>query len=307
VPGVPESRPMNSSLAAKLAAQKFVVTGELTPPKGTDLSKLFDTAELLRRSVDAINITESPRARMTMDPRAVGKLLLDRGIETVVQVTSRDRNRIAIQSDLLGAAALGLRNFVFMGGDSPAGGDHPEAKPVFDLTASGLLAAAKALRNGRDQSGNELSGVPDLFLGATANPGATNFAAEVENTRRKIDAGAQMLQTQAIYHGDVLKRFIDAVKPDGVAILAGVIPLKSEKSGPWLMANLPGVTVPTDMLEAMDEAAKAGIARERGLELTARIVQELKDISQGVHIMAIGWEAEVSEILMAAGIGGRNS
>jgi methylenetetrahydrofolate reductase (NADPH) len=299
---MPESRPMNSSLAAKVAARRFVVTGELTPPKGTDLAKLFATAELLRASVDAINITESPRARMTMDPRAVGKLLLDRGIETVVQVTSRDRNRIAIQSDILGAAVLGLRNFVFMGGDSPAGGDHPEAKPVFDLTASGLLAAARAMREGHDYAGNALTGVPDLFLGATCNPGATNFAAEVENTRRKIDAGAQMLQTQAIYHGDVLKRFIDALKPDGVAILAGVIPLKSEKSAPWLMANLPGVVVPADIIAAMDAAAAAGVTRERGLELTAQVVREMKDICQGVHVMAIGWEAEVPQILQAAGV-----
>ncbi|HLA73512.1 MAG TPA: methylenetetrahydrofolate reductase [Steroidobacteraceae bacterium] len=293
---------MNSSLAAKVAARRFVVTGELTPPKGTDLAKLFATAELLRASVDAINITESPRARMTMDPRAVGKLLLDRGIETVVQVTSRDRNRIAIQSDILGAAALGLRNFVFMGGDSPASGDHPEAKPVFDLTASGLLAAASAMRAGHDYAGNVLTGAPDLFLGATCNPGAINFAAEIENTRRKIDAGAQMLQTQAVYHGDVLKRFIDALKPDGVAILAGVIPLKSEKSAPWLMANLPGVAVPADLVEAMDQAAKAGVTRERGLELTAQVVREMKDICQGVHVMAIGWEAEVPQILKAAGI-----
>ena len=297
-----ESRPMNSSLAAKVAARRFVVTGELTPPKGTDLDKLFATAELLRSSVDAINITESPRARMTMDPRAVGKLLLDRGIETVVQVTSRDRNRIAIQSDILGAAVLGLRNFVFMGGDSPAGGDHPDAKPVFDLTASGLLAAARAMRAGHDYAGNALTGTPDLFLGATCNPGATNFVAEVENTRRKIDAGAQMLQTQAIYHGDVLKRFIDALQPDGVAILAGVIPLKSEKSAPWLMANLPGVVVPADIIDAMDEAAKAGVTREVGLALTAQVVREMKDICQGVHLMAIGWEAEVPHILKAAGV-----
>jgi methylenetetrahydrofolate reductase (NADPH) len=293
---------MNSSLAAKLAARKFVVTGELTPPKGTDLSKLFATAELLRNSVDALNVTESPRARMTMDPRAAARLLEDRGFETIVQVTSRDRNRIAIQSDLLGAAALGLRNFVFMGGDSPSVGDHPEAKPVFDLTASGMLAAAEALRNGRDYAGNALHGAPDLFLGATANPGAVQFDAEVENTRRKIDAGARLLQTQAVYHGDQLKRFIDAVKPDGVAVLAGVIPLKSERSGPWLNANLPGVVVPADMLEAMDQAAKSGLARERGIELAARVVQEMKDICQGVHIMAIGWEAEVPGILRAAGV-----
>lgn len=293
---------MNSSLAAKIAAKQFVVTGELTPPKGTDLTKLFATAELLRRSVDAINVTESPRARMAMDPRAVAKLLLDRGIESIVQVTSRDRNRIAIQSDILGAAALGLKNFVFMGGDSPAGGDHPEAKPVFDLTASGLLAAAEALRRGRDQAGNALSGTPDLFLGATANPGAPKFEAEVENSRRKIDAGARMLQTQAIYHVDQLKRFIDAVKPDGVAVLAGIIPLKSEKSGPWLNANLPGVVVPPDMLEVMELAAKAGAAREKGIELAADVVRQMRGICQGVHIMAIGWEAEVPAILKASGV-----
>jgi methylenetetrahydrofolate reductase (NADPH) len=293
---------MSSSLAAKFAAKQFVVTGELTPPKGTDLSKLFATAELLRGSVDAINITESPRARMAMDPRAVAKLLLDRGIESIVQVTSRDRNRIAVQSDLLGAAALGLKNFVFMGGDSPAGGDHPDAKPVFDLTASGLLGAAEALRSGRDAAGNALAGTPDLFLGATANPGAAKFEAEVENTRRKIDAGAKMLQTQAIYHADQLRRFMDAVKPDGVAVLAGIIPLKSEKSGPWLNANLPGVIVPPDMLGAMEDAAREGKTRERGVELAARVVREMKGICQGVHIMAIGWEAEVSAILAAAAV-----
>ncbi len=293
---------MSSGLAAKIAAKKFVVTGELTPPKGTDLSKLFDAAELLRGSVDAINLTESPRARMTMDPKAVARLLLDRGIETVVQIVSRDRNRIAVQSDLLGAAALGLKNFVFMGGDSTAVGDHPDAKPVFDLTASGLLAAAQALRTGKDHAGNALTGVPDLFLGATANPGAPKFQAEIENTRRKIDAGAQMLQTQAVYHVDQLKRFIDALKPDGIAILAGVIPLKSEKSGPWLNANLPGVVVPPDLMKAMDDAARVGATRQRGIELAARVVRDMKSICQGVHIMAIGWEAEVPAILRAAGI-----
>jgi 5,10-methylenetetrahydrofolate reductase len=293
---------MISSLAAKIAARQFVVTGELTPPKGTDLTRLFATAELLRHAVDAINITESPRARMSMDARAVAKLLLDRGIETVVQVTCRDRNRIAVQADLLGAAALGLRNFVFMGGDSTAGGDHADAKPVFDLTASGMLAAAEALRQGRDLAGNPLLGTPDLFLGATCNPGAPNLEAEVENTRRKIDAGAKMLQTQAVYDVDTLKRFIDVVKPDGVAILAGIIPLKSERSAPWLHANLPGVAVPLAMQAAMETAASAGVVRERGIELAARLIAGMRDLCQGVHIMAIGLEAEVPGILREAGV-----
>jgi 5,10-methylenetetrahydrofolate reductase len=289
-----------NSLAAKIAARQFVVTGELTPPKGTDLTRLFATAELLRGSVDAINITESPRARMSMDARAVAKLLLDRGFETIVQITSRDRNRIAVQSDLLGAAALGLRNFVFMGGDSPEGGDHPQAKPVFDLTASGLLAAAEALRNGRDYAGNPLNGTPDLFLGATCNPGAPKFDAEVENTRRKIDAGARMLQTQAVFQLDPLKRFLDALKPDGVAILAGVIPLKSEKSGAWLNANLPGVVVPAEMMNTLEQAAKEGRTRECSIDLAAGLVRELTGLVQGAHLMAIGGEAEVPEILRRA-------
>lgn len=301
VAAVSHSRPMNS-LAAKIAARQFVVTGELTPPKGTDLSRLLETAELLRHTVDAVNITESPRARMSMDARAVAKLLLDRGIETVVQVTSRDRNRIAIQAELLGAAALGLRNFVFMGGDSPAGGDHPEAKPVFDLTASGLLSAAEALRHGKDFAGNPLSGAPELFLGATCNPGAPNFDAEVQNTRRKIDAGAKMLQTQAVYQVDPLLRFIDAVKPDGVAILAGIIPLKSERTAPWLHANLPGVVVPPDMVAAMQSAGAAGRAVEEGVALAAKVIGGLKDTCQGVHLMAIGLEAEIPAILAAAGV-----
>jgi methylenetetrahydrofolate reductase (NADPH) len=293
---------MNSRLAASIAARKFVVTGELTPPKGTDLTRLFATAELLRGCVDAINVTESPRARMAMDPRAVAVLLQQRGFEAIVQITSRDRNRIAIQSDLLGAAALGLRNFVFMGGDSTAGGDHPDAKPVFDLTASGLLAAAEALRTGKDFAGNALTGTPDLFLGATCNPGSDRFDAEVENTRRKIDAGARLLQTQAVFHADPLKRFIDAVKPDGVTILAGIIPLKSERSGPWLNANLPGVVVPADMLQAMERAARQGVERQRGIELAARAIQEVQPYCQGVHVMAIGLEAEVPEILRAANV-----
>jgi methylenetetrahydrofolate reductase (NADPH) len=293
---------MIASLAAKVAARQFVVTGELTPPKGTDLTRLFANAELLRYAVDAINITESPRARMSMDARAVAKLLLDRGIETVVQITSRDRNRIAVQADLLGAAALGLRNFVFMGGDSPQGGDHPDAKPVFDLTASGLLAAAESLRNGKDYAGNPLTGTPDLFLGATCNPGAPNFEAEVENTRRKIDAGAKMLQTQAIYQVDTMRRFIDAVKPEGVALVAGIIPLKSERTAPWLHANLPGVAVPLAMQSEMEAAASLGGVRDKGIELAAKVIAELREVCQGVHIMAIGLEAEVPEILRAAGI-----
>src|SRR5277367_763533 len=171
----------------KIQATSFVVTSELTPPKGIDLSEFFAKADALKNSVDAINITESPRARMAVEPKSVGHLLQERGIEAIVQITARDRNRIAIQADLLGGCLLGIRNFMFMTGDDPKSGDHPEAKGVFDLTTVELLAAARSLCNGRDLAGSELRGAPQIFVGATTNPGLPDLAREVENTRRKVE------------------------------------------------------------------------------------------------------------------------
>src|SRR5271168_971169 len=151
----------------KTRSTRFIVTTELTPPKGIDLAELFAKADALKGFVDAINITESPRARMAVEPKSVGHLLQDRGIEAIVQITARDRNRIAIQADLLGGYLLGIRNFMFMTGDDPKNGDHPEAKGVFDLTTIELLAAARSLRNGRDISGNDLHGAPLMCIGST--------------------------------------------------------------------------------------------------------------------------------------------
>src|SRR5262249_37788995 len=148
--------------------------------------------------VDAINLTESPRARMAIEPTAVARLLLERGHEPIVQFTARDRNRIALQADILGAAALGIGNALFMNGDDPSQGDHPDAKSVFDLHTQEMIRAARALTQGRDLAGNPLKGAPELFIGATANPASARFAGEVENTRGKIEAGAQFLQTQAL-------------------------------------------------------------------------------------------------------------
>src|SRR6202011_4450819 len=172
-------------VADKIIAREFVVTSELTPPKGVDLTDVFAKAASLKGHVDAFNVTDSHRARMAIAPVAVARLLLDRGIEPIVQITARDRNRIAIQADILGAAALGARNFVFMAGAPPANGDHPDAKPVFDLNSNQMLRAGHELSQGRDMAGNPLRGTPNLFLGAPANPGAIDLAAEAVNTRRK--------------------------------------------------------------------------------------------------------------------------
>jgi 5,10-methylenetetrahydrofolate reductase len=291
-----------SSLEQKIKDGRTVVTAELTPPKGIDLSDLYAKAQALHGWVDAFNLTESARALMAISPTAVAKLLMDRGIEAIVQMTARDRNRIAIQADLLGAAALGIHNFVFMGGDPPKIGDHPEAKPVFDLTASQMLAAARALTQGRDLSEKPLKGVPHLFLGATVNPGAKDLEAEITNTRRKLDAGVQFVQTQAIYEAAALQGFIGKVKPEGVAVLAGIIPLKSAKMAAWLNEKVPGICVPEALIQEMDAAGGPEAQTEKGIEIAARLIGEVTGICQGVHVMAIGAEAHIPAILQKSGI-----
>ena len=291
-----------SKLEDKIRSGGFVVTSELTPPKGTDLSEVVSKAQLLKPWVDALNITETPRARMAIEPKAVAHLLLDHGIEPILQMTARDRNRIALQADLLGAAVLGIENVVFMSGDSPTGGDHPEAKPVFDLFATEMLNMARALVSGSDMAGNALKGAPKLYLGAVTNPGATELAREVENTRRKIDAGAQFLQTQALCEASSLARFLDALKPDGVAILAGIIPLKSAKMAHWLNDKVPGIRVPDALIQRMDRAADSSSEVENGVEIAAQVIRDVRPLCAGVHVMGLGWEDHIPAILSASAL-----
>jgi len=291
-----------SLLERSLSEGEFVVTTELTPPKGIDLTELYANADYLKGHVHGINLTDSHRARMTVDPKAVAHLLLSRGIEPIVQITARDRNRIAIQADLLGASALGIENFVFMTGDSPVGGDHPNAKAVFDLSTAEMLAAAEGLRLGRDMQGNELNGAPNLFLGAVANPAAKSLEAEIANTQRKADNGAKFLQTQAIFEPARLETFMRSLQRDGVSVLAGVIPLKSAKMARWLNANVPGIIVSEALLAELDAAASIGCEEEVGIAIAARVIRALRPICAGVHIMAIGWERRIPQILAAGGI-----
>jgi methylenetetrahydrofolate reductase (NADPH) len=292
-----------SRLSAKIAAQQFVITTELTPPKGIDLTEILAKAAALQGIVDAINITESPRARMAIEPTAVARLLIERGVEPIVQFTARDRNRIALQSDILGAAALGVSNAVFMAGDSPQSGDHPDAKAVFDLNTSQMLEAARALNSGRDLAGNPLKGAPQIFLGATANPGALDLKAEVENTRRKITAGAQFLQTQAIYDTESLRRFVEADGFSGVAIIAGIIPLKSSKMATWMNENIPGIRVPDVLIREMDAVAGDAEAELRAsIAITSRIVRAVRPHCAGVHLMMMGWEKHIPEFMAAANL-----
>jgi len=292
-----------TNLSEKIRTKSFVVTTELTPPKGIDLSDIFAKADALKGLVDGINLTESPRARMAIEPKSVARLLLERGLEPIVQFTARDRNRIALQSDILGAAALGVGNVVFMTGDNPKNGDHPDAKPVFDLNTGEMLSVARTLRGGHDMTGNELKGAPDLFIGATANPGSKDLAAEVANTRHKIEAGAQFLQTQALYDAPSLIRYMEALKSDNVALLVGIIPLKSIKMATWLNGNVPGITVPEALLKEMGSVAgDADAELKKGIEIAARIIREVQSYCAGVHLMTMGWEKHIPAILRESGL-----
>jgi len=293
-----------SRLKAALESGKFTVTCELSPPKGADLSALFAKAELLRDAVDAFNLTDSAAARMTMDPAAAGHHLIKRGLEPIVQVTSRDKNRIAIQSGMLGAAALGVANLVIMGGDPPHIGDHPQAKGVGDLFSSDIIAAANALNRGADHAGNPTTGRTDFFIGSVCNPGAADLDAEVENTRRKLDAGARFFQTQAIYEADKLRAFIDRLGAADIVLLAGVIPVKSVKMATYMNERVPGIDIPAAVIARIAAAESVGPERvvEESLTVAAATIAAVRDACAGVHLMAVGWEKHLPALLARAGL-----
>lgn len=288
-----------SKLENVLDSGEFVLTCELNPPKGTDLVALFEKADQLKNVVDAFNLTDSHAARMAMTPLAVAHLLVDRGLEPILQITTRDRNRIALQGDLLGADALGVHNVVFMGGDPPSTGDHPDAKPVFDVYSSRMLQAASALQAGTDMAGNPISGKPHFCIGAVVNPGAPDLGEEIMRMGEKIEAGASFFQTQAVYEPASFERFAQAAAQFSVPILAGIIPLKSSKQARYMNARVPGINVPEAIIQ---EIGNAGDGTAASLAIAARTIRALDGMCQGLHIMAIGWEAYIPELLRQAGV-----
>ena len=288
-----------SNLEKALASGQPVITCELNPPKGTDLGPLFAKADALKGRVDAFNLTDSHAARMAMTPLAAAHLLLDRGAEPILQITTRDRNRIALQGDLLGAHALGVHNVVFMGGDPPSVGDHPDAKPVFDVYSSLMLKAASSLQAGEDMAGNSLSGNPRFCIGAVVNPGADDLGEEIARMGEKIAAGASFFQTQAVYSVADYERFVKASEQYRVPVLAGIIPLKSVRQAEYMNANVPGIRVPEDV---MRELADATDPLATSLAIAARTIEALDGMTGGVHIMAIGWEHHIPTLLQQAGM-----
>jgi 5,10-methylenetetrahydrofolate reductase len=288
------------SFSEKLQAGKFAVTSEIGPPKGIETSHLLGDAELIRGRVDGINVTDLQSSVMRLGSLAVCALLKQRGFEPIFQMTCRDRNRLALQSDLLSAAALGIENVLILTGDHTTLGDHPDAKPVFDLDSVQLLQVAKQLQVGLDMKGNKLEGVsPKFCLGAVVNPGADPIEPQILKMEKKIAAGAEFFQTQAVYDLKIFENFLSKVRHLKVPILGGIVLLKSAGMAKYMNKNVAGVFVPDNLIKEMEET-KDKIAKS--IEIAARLIKELKPMCSGIHIMPIGWDKKVPLVLDAAGL-----
>jgi len=284
-----------------LESGKFAVTVQVDPAKGVDVAEFLNNAELLRDKVDAVNVSEQQSAVMRLGSLAGCCLLKQKGIEPVLHMTCRDRNRIALQSDLLNAYVLGIENVLCLTGDDIDLGDHrQQAKPVFDLDDSvALLQAARGLEQGKDLAGKELRGAPRFFLGACVTPGADPVEPEFIKMEKKAKAGAQFFQTRAVYEPKRFETFMREAKKFGVPMLVGIMLLKSAAMARFMNRNVAGIYVPDEFL---DEMEKAENKVQKSIELAARLITEMKHMCQGIHIMAMGWESRVPAILDTAGL-----
>jgi len=278
---------------------KFVITAEVGPPKGVDLREMLEAAEVMRGQVDAFNVTDQQSSVMRLGSLPACRLLKESGLEPVLQMTCRDRNRIALQSDLLGAYALGITNVLCLTGDFVALGDHPQARSVFDLDSVSLLVAARKLQEGIDMSGNELTGSPEFCLGAVVSPGADPLEPQLIKMEKKVKAGAQFFQTQAVYEPERFEHFTRAVAHLNVPVFLGIVLLRSAGMARFMNRNVAGVHVPEALIEEMENAESRA---RKSVEIAARLINEMKGMCQGVHIMAIGWEKRVPEVIEAAGL-----
>ncbi|PKN15940.1 MAG: 5,10-methylenetetrahydrofolate reductase [Deltaproteobacteria bacterium HGW-Deltaproteobacteria-23] len=286
----------SSNLQKKLSRGEFVVTVEVCPPKGCDTRLFLQQSKELSGIVDAINVTDNQGANMRISPLAASLLLQREGLEPIMQLTCRDRNRLALQSELLGAAALGIKNILALSGDHISFGDHKEAKAVFDLDSVQLLEAIKCLESGSDLSGKSLDGIPSFFIGAAAAPEAEPFELTLFKLRKKAAVGAQFFQTQAVFNPAKLARFYDSVKPLGVKIISGILLLKSAGMARFINKNIPGLRVPDEFIAELENSANPAFT---GVEIACRLARAVKPWSDGVHIMAMGREEVIPEIVSA--------
>ena len=280
---------------------EFVISAEVGPPKGCHIEGVVEEAKTYLSGITAVNVTDNQSSVMRMGSLATCAKLKEAGLNPIFQLTCRDRNRIALQSDILSAAALGIDNILCLTGDHTKMGDHPQAKPVFDLDSVSLLHTVKTLEEGHDLAGNELVGEPPKFAkGAVVSPCSDSLDAQLVKMERKVMAGAEYFQTQAVFEADKFISFMEKAKQFGVPVQLGVIIPKNAGMCKFMNRNVAGIHIPDDMIEELaadKERAKAGIT---GVEIAARIIKACKPYCQGVHIMALGWESKVPGLLEQA-------
>jgi len=289
---------MPSTFRDRLNSNQFIITTEISPPKGVDPTSALEDAEFLREYVDAFNITDNQRAVMRMSPLAMAKLLLDAGHDVIMQLTCRDRNRLALQSDLLGACALGVRNICLMTGDYPTKGDHPGSKPVYDLDAVQLLQAVSRLENGTDMAGNSLESAPAFVKGAVCNTDPDNIM-QLMKLEKKARVGLDFLQTQAVYDVGRFEEFLERVSHLEVPIIAGLIPLKSVKMAHFMNKNIPGIRVDDELIRRLETS---GDPVMEGVLICAEHIRELRKICRGIHLMPVGDNRNIPAILELSGL-----
>ena len=289
-------------LQQAIASGELAITAEVTPPRGGDPRRTLAAASALRGWVHAVNVTDGSRAVMRMSSIAVCRLLLEAGLEPVLQMACRDRNRIALQADLLGAHALGLRNLLCLTGDPVRAGDQPDARPVNELESVRLLQLVSQLNGGQDPVGGTLpDGGTAFFAGAAADPQSPSWSGLQARLRRKQQAGARFVQTQMVSDASALRRFVEELAaPLGLPVLAGVFLLKSAKNAAFINRVVPGANIPQAVIDRL--AAAADPAAE-GIAIAAEQVALYSQIAQGVHLMAIKAEERIPEILRQAGLG----
>lgn len=285
------------SLRAALASGEFVVTAEIAPPKGTDTARLSRIAQLLKDRVHAINVTDNQRAITRMSSILASLVLVQQGAEPICQLTCRDKNRIALQSDLLGAWAMGIKNILALTGDAVQIGDNREAKPVFDFDSVKLLQLIRRLNEGINVDGKELNGKPDLFAGAAVNPNLPMGLPFRRRFEAKLEAGAKFFQSQPIFEIEKLKGLVAIAKPLQAKILGGIILLKSVKQATFLNEKVPGVKVPS---ESIHQLSSSSDQLQAGVELASQQIRQFREYCDGVHIMTVGAEDKIPEILERA-------
>lgn len=277
---------------------QFVITCELGSPKGVNVEKFLNEADLVKDYVDAINVGDNQRAVMRAGPLAMCHLLKARNIEPLMELTTRDRNSMALQSELLGAAILGIENILFLTGHDPAVGDHAQAKPVYELDCASLVNAAMTLSKGKDLTGHALDGAPNFCIGVVATPGLEPAELHLAELKEQIAQGAQFIQTQAIYEPQIRERFIESIGRLNVPVMVGHVMLKSAGMASFMNSNFPGVSVPEKMIRELTGLPKEKVI-ETSLQISIELLKKIKPMCSGIHFMPAGWERYVPRIIEA--------